>query len=274
MRITLHDGGPTIEIREPEPGPVRHPASGAAWRRLVPSRRTCLAAIVAIAAAWALMTVPSIVRQSRKDRCRANLKSIGLALVAYQDAHGHYPAAAITDGRGRPLLSWRVAILPQLGHRSLYEQFRLDEPWDSHHNRALASRMPPIYACPGLADRREFVTGYQVAVGPGPQRPEPGALTEPGTMFQWTQGVEVREVLDGPSGTLMVAETERAIPWTRPDDPRYKPGGPLPRFGGGHPGGFHAVLADGTVRFLTSRIAPDILRGLLTRDGNEILDAG
>ena len=72
-----------------------------------------------------------------------NLKRIGLAMVNYQSAEGHYPPAAITSKDGKPLLSWRVAILPYLedfdGHTlgDLHKAFHLDEPWDSPHNKAL-----------------------------------------------------------------------------------------------------------------------------------------
>ena len=30
----------------------------------------------------------------------------------------------------------------------LYDEFRLDEPWDGEHNKTLISRMPAVYTCP------------------------------------------------------------------------------------------------------------------------------
>ena len=137
-------------------------------------------------------------------------------------------------------------------------------PGESPHNLALVPRMPPVYACPSLADRRAFVTGYQAVVGPRP------VLAEVGTLFEQSRGVEIREVLDGTSNTVMVTETNRSIPWTQPDDLRFDPDGPLPQFGSGHPGGFHAVFADGSIRFLKSSISPRVLRAILTRDGGEV----
>ena len=32
-------------------------------------------------------------------------------------------------------LSWRVALLPYVGEGKLYAEFKLDEPWDSAHNK-------------------------------------------------------------------------------------------------------------------------------------------
>src|SRR5205823_10918869 len=47
--------------------------------------------------------------------------------------------------QGKPLLSWRVHLLPFLEQDNLYKQFHLDEPWDSEHNKKLIARMPPVY---------------------------------------------------------------------------------------------------------------------------------
>src|SRR5262245_40501582 len=60
------------------------------------------------------------------------------ALRAYAEAHeGKLPPAATYGPDGLPLHSWRVLILPFLGHADLHRRFRLDEPWDSPHNLAL-----------------------------------------------------------------------------------------------------------------------------------------
>ena len=67
----------------------------------------------------------------------------------YHDTYGTFPPAATTDGADKPLLSWRVAILPFLEQQPLYEQFHLDEPWDSPHNKTLIEQMPQVYAIPG-----------------------------------------------------------------------------------------------------------------------------
>src|ERR1700677_3496891 len=60
-----------------------------------------------------------------------NLKQIALSLHSYHDVYKTFPAAAICDKDGKPLLSWRVAISPYVEQLPLYNQFKLDEPWDS-----------------------------------------------------------------------------------------------------------------------------------------------
>ena len=77
-----------------------------------------------------------------------NLKQVGLAMYNYREAHGRFPAPAIQGPDGKPLLSWRVAILPYLSENELYQSFKLDEPWDSPHNKPLLERMPQLFAPP------------------------------------------------------------------------------------------------------------------------------
>src|SRR5262249_51556565 len=77
-----------------------------------------------------------------------NLKEMALAMHNYHDVNGKFPPAAICDKQGKPLLSWRVAILPYVEQDNLYKQFKLDEPWDSEHNKKLIAQMPKVYALP------------------------------------------------------------------------------------------------------------------------------
>ena len=59
------------------------------------------------------------------------LRQIILAMHNYETADGALPAYANFDADGNPLLSWRVHMLPYLEQNELYNQFKLDEPWNS-----------------------------------------------------------------------------------------------------------------------------------------------
>ena len=85
----------------------------------------------AVAIALLLPAVQSAREAARRAQCVNNLKQIGLAFHNYHSANNAFPRAAITDKQGKPLLSWRVAILPYIGQQGLYNRFNLDEPWDS-----------------------------------------------------------------------------------------------------------------------------------------------
>jgi uncharacterized protein (TIGR03067 family) len=96
-----------------------------------------------------------------------NLKQIGLAMHSYHDAYKQFPLhAAYSQDVKTPPLSWRVAILPFVEENALYQQFKLDEPWDSRHNRQLIAKMPKVYEPVGAAKKGEGLTFYQVFTGP------------------------------------------------------------------------------------------------------------
>src|SRR5262249_8583387 len=147
------------------------------------------------------------------------------------------------------LLSWRVAILPFLEQEALYNLFHLDEPWDSPHNKALISLMPPTYACPSARRTEPGLTSYRGVLGKG-------------APFEVTEGRRLPDFTDGTAFTIMVAEAKEAVPWTKPDELPLDddPMTLLGRFGSPHPGGFNATFADGSVKFIKNTIAPKIFR--------------
>jgi prepilin-type processing-associated H-X9-DG protein len=207
--------------------------------------------------AFLLPTMPS--QGARRAKCVNNLKQIGLALHNYHDVYGCFPPAAITDATGKPLLSWRVALLPFLEQQGLYNRLKLDEAWNSPHNLALLGERPMVFACPSDPDLGENMTRYLGLVGPG-------------AFFDWAKGTTIQSFYDGTSNTLAVVEARDAVPWTAPADLTYFPSGPLPSMKSDHPGGFNALFADGSVRFLKDTIPPATLRTLITRNASENTD--
>jgi prepilin-type processing-associated H-X9-DG protein len=202
---------------------------------------------------------------ARRSQCVNNLKQIGLAMHNYHDLNGNFPTQAITDKAGKPLLSWRVAILPFLDQKTLYDQFHLDEPWDSPHNKELIKQMPQVYACPSRVQLEPGTTTYRVFSGPG-------------ALFEANRPTRIDDITDGTSNTLMVVESSEAVAWTKPDDLKFDPKADLRAnrfFGAGsmHPGGFNALMADGAVRFLKMSVAPQTFRALITRAGGEVIAA-
>ena len=92
-------------------------------------------------------------QRAAASQCAQNLRVIGLATHNYHDTYGHFPAAAILDTQKRPLLSWRVQLLPFLDHDDLYKEFHHDEPWDSEHNKKLIAKIPKEFRFPRSAYR-------------------------------------------------------------------------------------------------------------------------
>lgn len=187
-----------------------------------------------------------------------NFKAIRTALLDYTVKNGQrYPGAAIR-ANGKPVLSWRVALLPYLGQQKLYDRFHTDEPWDSPHNKALLTEMPEVYATTSDRAALPSSTYYQALVGPG-------------TLFEDEGGVPFKSVTDGTSNTLMIVEAAKAVPWTKPEDVTIDKGDVVSKLGGPFPEGFYTATGDGAVRFLNKTIDPELLRFMVTRNGGEVV---
>jgi prepilin-type processing-associated H-X9-DG protein len=212
-----------------------------------------------IAAALLLPAVQSARTAARRAQSVNNMKQIGLAMHNFHSSFNTFPAAAICDQDGKPLLSWRVAILPYIEQQALYNEFHLDEPWDSEHNKTLIDKMPRIYAIPN-APAPDGQTYYQVFV-------------DNGALFDVSEGIGLEKVTDGTSNTILCVEAGKSVPWTKPEDITYDPEKPLPKLGNHFPGGFNAGFADGSVKFIKHTIDMDTLRALITRDGGEVVSA-
>ncbi len=187
-----------------------------------------------------------------------NLKQIALAMHSYADTHKTFPPAAVCDKRGKPLLSWRVLILPYLDQEALYKEFKLDEPWDSEHNKKLLAKMPAVYRGPG-AKPDATTTHYRVFVGNG-------------AGFDWVMGTTLADITDGTSNTLMVVAAAEAVPWTKPDELEYDTDKDITKLIGMavHR---HAqmVMFDGSVRTLNKLPSKQTLHGLITKGGGEVI---
>jgi hypothetical protein len=223
--------------------------------------------IVALGEKEVLQVLPPLVRrvhQAEVDRAGlASLKELANAAINYADAHkGRLPAVANFDRQGKPLLSWRVHLLPYLGEKKLYQEFHLDEPWDSAHNKELIARMPRVYQGRGQKLNREGKTIYLAPVG------ENVAFTggPEGLRFP-------ADFTDGTANTILLVEADddHAVVWTRPADLKYDPEQPHKGLGGHFEGGFLAALADGSAHFIRKTVSKKTLQNAFTRNDGEPL---
>lgn len=197
---------------------------------------------------------------SARTVCKNNLKAIGLAMHEYHDHFGTFPPAVTYNAQGKPMHSWRVLILPYLDQESLYSTYRMNEPWDSPNNIRLQSKMPSVFACP--KSQNDAVAGITSYAG----------IAAPNSILNPVSCTRVEDITDGANNTLMVAEVDGAkIPWTEPKDLAFAVGiSSRPEtLWSQHTGGFHALFADGTVRYIWAGIDSEQLLGMTTLNGAE-----
>src|SRR5262249_15055403 len=142
--------------------------------------------------------------QPARPSSRNNMREIMLAFHNYQNVYGKFPTDILHPVTKKPLLSWRVAILPYIEQEPLYKQFKLDEPWDSAHNRRLMRMMPKTYTTsPRKGHTR---TAYQLFTGPGTAYPNMMTV------------LKLADFKDSPENTALLGEARVEVDWTRPAD--------------------------------------------------------
>ena len=182
-----------------------------------------------------------------------SLRQIRLAILNYWDLNKHFPADR-TDNQGNRILSWRVDLLLFVDNKPLYRQFRLNEAWDSAHNRELVHEIPSVFQNP--YEDNSTAAYFTLARGPG-------TLIELGDM---------------PKGRLRLAKSPRkilivelgsafAVPWSCPDSWQYDPANPQRGLSQSHRLGFFdrgtfVVCVDGHFGILAANTPDDTVRAL------------
>jgi hypothetical protein len=207
--------------------------------------------------------VQKIQEAANRRQSQNNLKQMALAMLNYNDTYQRLPSVGVGDpnkplAAQKPLLSWRVALLPFMEEIPLYQQFKLDEPWDSPNNIKLLGQMPKVYKLPGDDKTPPDRTHYQVFAGNG-------------AAFEKTRGLRIpHDFPDGLSNTILVVEAAQAVPWTKPDDIPFNPGKPIaPLLSTYFRSGCNVVLADGAVRVLPASVPESTLKAAITRNGGD-----
>lgn len=194
---------------------------------------------------------------------KENLKQIAAAMEKHTDKNYRFPTAdsnGLPAGEGRRGgLSWRVYILPQLGMQKLYEQFKLDESWNSKHNKTLIAKMPAVFASTGSNElAKEGKSRFHLFAGKG----SPFSILRNGKSI----GVHYRDLRDGTSNILMVVEAgeNRADIWTKPGglpfDVNANPVDALGKLSGDT---FRVVMFDKTYGEIKTSIDPQVMKLLI-----------
>jgi hypothetical protein len=161
-------------------------------------------------------------------------------------------------------LSWRVHLLPFLGDQTLYNQFRMGEPWDSPHNLQLIPCMPDCFR--DAADMPNSTeTRIMVFSGPGTLFPEPG------------RALKFSQISDGNSNTICIfrAPANIRVGWTKPEDFDLDATNAAAAIQSlkslQNPFGLQVALVDGYIGNIPPGFDAAKLLAMITASGNEIV---
>lgn len=236
----------------------------------------------AIAIALLLPAVQQAREAARRTQSKNNLKQIALSLHNYHDAHDSFPPGVV-EGQKKPedSLSWYVALLPYLDQQQLAKQIDEKKPWDDTVNQVAAKTKIVIFENPsarpvdldghGRAD-------YAGVAGLGEDGPKKKVTDKGAGAFGYNRKTRIRDFTDGTSNTVIVGDVgDKRGPWIQGGPGTIRPFTKQPYikgpdgWGGHHVGGAHFVLADGSVRFISEKIAPETMEALITIQGGEVL---
>ena len=272
---------------------VRHPQSK--WGRFPPSRTernqsggfTLIELIVCSSIATVLLAIflPAMmnVRESaRRTVCSNNLRQIGVALHHYHHTNECLPIGCI-EWRGWQSppnyrqYAWSATLLPYIEQQSLHDQIDWSIPFDAPQNGAAANATVSTYLCPSDT-QGSLLKGSTTYGGLFGERIL-NNYSEDG-LFLYERATRFKEILDGLSNTLAVAEDSGGpdrqwingrnvfvvahgindtSAWTGDNEVRSK-----------HPGGAMGLFIDGRAAFLTDSTEKNLLGSWVTRAGGEI----
>lgn len=184
-------------------------------------------AIIGILVAMLLPAVQSAREAARRTQCQNNLKNIALALLNYESSAGVLPAGVQFDEGQAPQVSdmfrpnWVIDILPFFEQQGLYDSFDLDEPISAPVNRLARGTEIPSMLCPtdtGAAtlfsgttsgEGDNWARGNYACNGVNQRIDQSNDAWEDATkrgVMGLNQAVKLRQVIDGTSKTILVAE--------------------------------------------------------------------
>jgi hypothetical protein len=220
-----------------------------------------------------LMEIKSVRELSAKSQSINNLRQIGLAVHNYESSFKKLPPGTLFDAQGRALHGWQTMILPYLEHEKIFNQINRNLPWHHPENRLPFQRFVPAYMNPG-ADQQTSPEGY--------------ALSHyAGNVHVWRTDVPLQlqtDFPDGASNTILAGEAQANFkPWGHPAnwrDPGLGINTTPDGFGNPRHGaavnalsrrfedeGAHFVMGDASVRFISDKVSPEILKALAMPKG-------
>ncbi len=218
---------------------------------------------------------------ARRTQSRNNLKQIMLALHNYHDVHSQFPEGTHPNKDLKPAerLSWLVKILPYLDQANLYSLIDFEFGWEDAVNERPLKTIIPVYQNPSVADDHpEYPTTHYIGLaGLGEDGPELPVTSPKAGVFAYDRATHIRDITDGTSNTIAISDGSDPGPWSAGGPSTIRPLTKKPYIngpdgiGGPHQGGVQVGLADGSVRFLSEDIDPEVMEALVTINGGEVI---
>ncbi len=259
-------------------------------------------AIIGILVGLLLPAVQAAREAARRVSCMNNMTQLGLGLHHYEFSMEHLPPGVTNDDgpirneEAGQHIGWAVQILPYVEQTSLYKNFDIDAGAYAAANAEARGVVVPTLMCPsypGESTRTDGQTriGMSTYSGCHNDREAPIDGDNNGLLFL-NSNIRYSEILDGSSQTILLGESipdQNSLGWVsgtratlrntsgfeetknwpqqNADLGSLQVGG----FGSFHTGGAIFTFADGSTRFISTNIDPELFRKFGNRADGELL---
>jgi prepilin-type N-terminal cleavage/methylation domain-containing protein/prepilin-type processing-associated H-X9-DG protein len=194
-------------------------------------------AIIAVLIGLLLPAVQQAREAARRAQCANNLKQIGLALHNYESQYRMFATSTRTIP-GRPTVKQTATltrILPFLEQGNVYQQYDFNRDWFEGPNATIIQTQLPVFQCPSTPNSGRMDTAVVTTpAGPfsgqracsdyaplegvgslltGTGRVDPQSEGSPGVLQVNFRQCGIRDIFDGTSSTLLVAEDAGRPVW-------------------------------------------------------------
>lgn len=210
---------------------------------------------------------------ARRSLSRNNLKQFGLALHNYHDSYGAFPEGTVANPelKVEQRLSFVVELLPFLDGQT---GSRIDrkEAWDAPVNRQFTQSVLNVMqqaSQPGNTSSGLPAAHYVGISGWGPDSAKLPIEHDRAGIFGYDRKTRIAQITDGTSNTLMMSEVMGGFgPWAQGGPSTIRGFEKMPYvngpdgIGSNSREGFQGLMADGSVRLLSPKTDPELLRRL------------
>lgn len=203
--------------------------------------------------------------------CRTNGLQLGHSIQTIAETTQTFPPASSGDTP----TSWRILVLPHLDAASIYRTYDQNQAWSHPPNDEFASVSVPAMTC---------LANYYPHDAQGRRYAAFSMPTGAHTIGDNPKGTRFADVTDGISNTLLFVEASGAqIVWTEPRDVNVathpvginlngsKPGHSSGLLSSYHRHSVNVIFGNGSVQRLSHEIDLELLKKLITIDGNETI---
>jgi prepilin-type processing-associated H-X9-DG protein len=240
---------------------------------------------VSVMTALLLPAVQQAREAARRTQSRNNMKQMGLALHNYHDVFNSFPRGTIENEdleNPEERLSWMVEILPYMDQAAVYNNIDRALGSQAQENQESLTVAIPQYLNPSQTVRIAGGLGesdYVGIAGIGEEELTGEEVTAKSGVFGYNRQIGIRDITDGTSNTMMVIDVSKNMgPWGAggPSTIRALTKAPYINgpdgLGGTHRGGGMVLFADGSVRFISEEVDDEVMEGISTIQGGEVVE--